>query len=134
MQLEEFLINNESFGKKVWGPGYAAFELLDNSMSDGARRGLEVGDILKCKKIKHLEPIDDLKTFKYELVVVTSTGALVGRISHQDGETVILSRYNPAFEVTTVDLTKVKSLYLVEGFQRQMGAKAEARRAQYAVS
>jgi len=114
----------------VWGPGYEAFEMLDNSMSEGSRRGIEVGDVLKCKKIKRLKPIGDLKTFKYELVVVTRTRAIVGEISHQDGETVILSRYNPSFEDTVIDLTKVESMYLVEGFQRTMGAEAAAKRAQ----
>ena len=130
MQLEKVLKNNESFGQMVWGPGYEAFEMLDNSMSDGTRRGLEVGDVLKCKKIERLNKIDDLKTFKYELLVVTSTGVLMGGISHQDGEKVILSRYNPAFKDTAINLTKAESIYLVEGFQRDMTPKAAARRAQ----
>ena len=134
MELLKLLKERKSFGKMLWGPGYEAFELLDNSMCDGTRRSLDVGDVLKCKKIKHLEPIDDLKAFKYELVVVTSAGVIVGGISYQEAETVILSKYNPAFKDTTVDLTKAKSMYLVEGFQREMGRKAEARRAQYALS
>jgi len=127
------LRNIKDFGRKVWGPGYEAFEMLDNSMWDGTRRAVAVGDVLKCKKIEQLNPIIDLKAFKYELLVVTSAGALIGGISHQDGETVILSSYNPTFQDTVIDLTKVESIYLVEGFQRTMGAKAEARRAQYAV-
>lgn len=127
------LRNIKNFGKKVWGPGYEAFEMLDNSMSDGNRKALEVGDVLKCKKIERLNPIIDLNAFKYQLVVVTGAGAIVGRISHQDEESVILSNYNPAFQDTVIDLAKVESMYLVEGFQRTMGAKAEARRAQYAV-
>lgn len=131
MQLVKYLKNKKSFGQMVWGPGYEAFEMLDNSMWDGTRRAIAGGDVLKCKKIDRLGPIDDLKAFKYELLVVTRAGVLVGGLSHQDGEKVILSRYNPAFKDAAIDLTKVESMYLVEGFQRSVTPTARAKRAQY---
>ena len=127
MQVEKFLKNNESFGQMVWGPGYEAFEMLDNSMSDGTRRGLELGDILRCREIAEWDSLRDLSKLKYPVVIVASGRALVGIIQQQNGGTVLLSKYNPDYKNKLIDLAKVRIIYQVESFQRDMTPKAASR-------
>ena len=102
------------------GREYIYFEMLGDSMCDETKRSLIKGDVLKCLKIDQLDKIKNLKTFKYELVVTTSAGTYVGKLSRQDGNTVFLSKYNPAFQDQVIDLDTAESIYQVMGLSRSI--------------
>ena len=116
--------------EEVWGPGYHAFELLDDSMFDGTRRSLIKGDLLKCREIENEDRLGDMSSLKCAVVIVTLDRVLVGNISQQDDNTVFLSKYNPAFQGEIIDLDTVESIYRVESFQRSIPRRVKAKKPQ----
>ena len=122
MELQEVFINSEE-------SGYKSFELLTHSMDDGNRKAMAKGDVLKCRVIAEWDSLRDLSKLNYPVVIIANGRPLVGIIQQQMGVgTILLSKYNQDYKNKQVELAKVRTIYQVESFQRDMTPKALAKR------
>ena len=102
------------------GSDYTSFEMFDNAMwcKEGTPESIEVGDILKCREIKHWPVIRDLSALKYPVVIATTKGFGVGWLSCQFKGKTTLTRPCSAHKDLVIQLDKVKALYVIVSHER----------------
>jgi len=100
---------------------HRAFEVRDDSMSDGTRHGYEPGDMLICRYLPSSHWWAQIYAARYDYVVIhRSCGALLRSISHYDpvAGIFILHSLNPCYVDFSVDIAEVVDLYYVIKVER----------------
>ena len=95
---------------------YQLFCVRDDSMMDGTRHSLCIGDILLCREVLREDWTHGLIGRYPNVVVVTEEGVLLRRLTKHDRkqETISLHSLNRRDEDRTIELKDVKAFFYVE--------------------
>jgi hypothetical protein len=100
---------------------HMAFEISDDSMSDGTRYSYEPGDMVICRRLPRRQWWTQIHTACYDLVLVHRTsGALLRKISYHDPIDGVLTLHslNPLYHDFTLDIADISHIYSVIKVER----------------
>jgi hypothetical protein len=100
---------------------HMAFEVRDDSMSDGTRYSYEPGDMVICRHLPRSHWWTQIHTAHYDFVVMhRACGALLRKISYYDPVEGVLTLHplNRLYQDYSMDLAEVSHIYHVIKVER----------------
>ena len=110
--LPSYLVDLSFFGPQ----SHRAFEVRDDSMSDGSRYSYEHGDIVIASQIPYRHWWSQIFIYHYDFIIVPRTGGpLLRRVSYHDPGNGLLTLHslNSLYDDLAIDISEVCDIYNV---------------------